>query len=417
MLLEFRVKNFRSLHNDAVLSFVASADKAHEDTNVAQTGNKSVARALRSIAIYGANASGKSNVIMAIQAMSHIVITSAQYAPNQDIPVQPFMLDPKSMELPTEFEMTFMLDGVRYQYGFAVRKDRVNAEWLLVYKASKPQVWFSRELGSGQDRSVYEFGSYFTGPKKVWEGATKPNSLFLSVATQLNSEQLTPVFRWISESLVSYARGAVPLFEQTVALLQDKGPEPIMDFLGDADISISDVNVEEAQGIEHEFQFDFATGRSQIQQRDKTFMVPKFQHRNEKASAIFEFADESDGTQKLFNLYGPLADAFQHGKVMIIDELDRSLHPLLVRQIVRLFQDPDMNPKGAQLVFTTHDTSLLDSDLLRRDQIWLVDKDATQSSCIYPLTDFSARRNEAFEKGYLAGRYGAVPILRRFQVR
>jgi hypothetical protein len=127
---------------------------------------------------------------------------------------------------------------------------------------------------------------------------------------------------------------------------------------------------------------------------------------------VFDFQDESEGTQKLFALAGPIFEILKHGQVLIVDELDRSLHALLVRQLIEMFQNPDLNQKGAQLIFTTHDTSLLDGGLLRRDQIWFVEKDDAQASRLYPLSDFSPRKGEALERGYLAGRYGAVPILR-----
>jgi len=139
--------------------------------------------------------------------------------------------------------------------------------------------------------------------------------------------------------------------------------------------------------------------------------VPMFQHVTENGSATFEFEDESGGTQKLFALAGPLFDILKNGSVLIVDELDRGLHPLLIRQLVTLFQNPESNAHGAQLLFTAHETSLLDPDLLRRDQIWFTEKNAEQASTLFPLTEFTPRKNEAFESRYLSGRYGAVPIL------
>jgi AAA15 family ATPase/GTPase len=139
--------------------------------------------------------------------------------------------------------------------------------------------------------------------------------------------------------------------------------------------------------------------------------MPLFQHVTQNGSATFEFEDESGGAQKLFALTGPLFDILENGSVLIVDELNRGLHPLLVRALVALFQNPENNPHGAQLLFTTHETNLLDPEFLRRDQIWFTEKNAEQASKLFPLTDFAPRKNEAFESGYLSGRYGAVPIL------
>jgi uncharacterized protein len=156
-----------------------------------------------------------------------------------------------------------------------------------------------------------------------------------------------------------------------------------------------------------------ATGRTESTQREVEIPIPKFLHSSDKGRAQFNLGDESEGTQRLFMLAGPLFEILRTGSVLFVDELDRSLHALLVRQLIEMFQNPSLNPAGAQLVFTTHDTSLLSGDLLRRDQVWLVEKDADQASRLYPLTDFAPRKKEALERGYLSGRYGAVPVLKR----
>ena len=416
MLLEFKVKNFRSFRDETKLSMVASSDKAHADTNLASTGLKSLPQAVRVAAIYGANASGKSNLIRAMQLMRGIVQQSANLQPNQPFNIQPFMLNPASRDEPTEFEVTFVRAGVRYQYGFTLATNRILSEWLLVYKAAKPQQWFSRETDTKSGEDVYEFSAYLIGQKRLWQEATKPNSLYLSVAAQLNSEQLTAVYTWITQYLLVIENGSVPFFDHTVSHIRNSDSSPVVEFLSEADISIAGVDFEEKKGFEQEILVDAATGKMNPIAREKTFVVPRFKHQSELTSAVFDFADESDGTKKLFALFGPLADIFREGKVLVVDELDRSLHALLARQIIQMFQDPEVNKNGAQLIVTTHDTTLLDADLLRRDQIWFTEKDTSQASSLYSLTDFAARKNEAFEKGYLSGRYGAVPILRKFRV-
>ena len=187
----------------------------------------------------------------------------------------------------------------------------------------------------------------------------------------------------------------------------------VKDFLSEADISIDSISIDRRKGFIQAFNMDLATGEFKNIRVERDIDMPIFRHATQHGSAVFELGDESEGTQRLFALAGPLFEIFRNGRVLVIDELDRSLHTLLVRQLVAMFQDPEINTHGAQLIFTTHDTTLLDSDLLRRDQIWFTEKDSHQASILFPLTEFTPRKNEAFGRGYLSGRYGAVPILKR----
>ena len=202
-IIKFRVKNFRSLRDEQVLSLIASKDKSLQDTHTQATGISAAPTLLRSAVVYGANASGKSNLIKAVQYMRAVVIESATLIqPGQTFAVQPFRLDADSASQPSEFEVTFLLDGVRYQYGFAMTVERIVSEHLLVYKAFKPQRWFTPHFDSDTGKNVYDFGPGFKGLKNLWEGATRPNSLFLSMAVQLNSEAMRPVFDWFANRLV-----------------------------------------------------------------------------------------------------------------------------------------------------------------------------------------------------------------------
>ena len=176
-----------------------------------------------------------------------------------------------------------------------------------------------------------------------------------------------------------------------------------------ADIGITEITTEQRKAKSHTINFDLATGTSKTLSSEDDMLIPKFTHSAGGMTADFELPDESQGTQKLFALAGPLWDIVNRGSVLVIDELDRSLHPLLVRQIVEAFQS--QSPSKAQLIFSTHDTSLLDGKLLRRDQIWFAEKNREQSSNLVALSDFSPRKNEALESGYLSGRYGGIPIL------
>lgn len=414
MLVEFRVKNFRSLRDEQVLSLVASKDKTLLETNTLVTGIKAAPTLLRSAVVYGANAGGKSNLIKALQYMQGVVIESATVIqPGQTFSVQPFRLDGESARHPTEFEITFLLDGVRYQYGFALTSQRIVSEHLLVYKAFKPQRWFDRYIDANTGKETFEFGPGLRGPKNVWEGATRSNSLFLSMAVQLNSEQLRPVFDWFVNHLVIFNEVS-PLAPQfSVQMLrQAEKRKAICDFLTAADISIADIDVVTRTVPGQAVHFDRITGKTEVRLEEIEENQLRFRHVTERGEAVFDLTEESSGTRNLLFLAGPVLDILKKGLTLVIDEIDTSLHTLLVREMVRLFHRPEVNTGGAQLIFTTHDTSLLDApDLLRRDQVWFVEKDRHQTSTLVSLSEFSPRKNEALERGYLIGRYGGVPFL------
>ena len=415
MLVEFRTQNFRSLREEQVLSLVASPDKSLLDTHALDTGLKAAPHVLKSAVVYGANASGKSNLIKALQYMRDVVLMSATLQPGQAFArLQPFRLDAVSASQPTAFEVTFILDGVRYQYGFAMNAQRIVSEQLLVYKAFKPQRWFERHFDAESGKDVYEFGPGLKGAKTLWEGATRPNALFLSMAVQLNSEALRPVYDWFAHRLVILNEHAPlsPQFSLEMLKLEAQR-KAIGEFLRAADISIADVEVATKQATVHSIRFDLATGKREEETGEQTVDEVRFHHLTEHGQAVFDLADESSGTRNLLFLARPVLDILSNGQTLVVDELDTSLHTLLVQALVRLFHRPEANTGGAQLVFTTHDTSLLDAyGLFRRDQVWFVEKRPDQSSSLYPLLDFSPRKNEALERGYLQGRYGALPLLR-----
>lgn len=409
MLLEFRVRNFRSIRDEQALTLIASGDKELAQTHLAPTGLKATPYALRTAVIYGPNASGKSSLLRALDYMRAVVAESATVIqPGQTYNVQPFKLDAASAQQPTEFEITFLMSGVRHQYAFSMTAQRIVSESLLVYRSSKPTQLFSRRHVDGDDYE-YEYSAYLTGPRKLWQESTRPNALFLSMAAQLNSEQLSPVFNWIVRNITFLPAGAAVLPDFTTALLAtEQGRASIREFLSAADISIADVQAVPRKGMHAKWVMS-ASGL-QASQEEREFLMPVFEHRTPKGSAKFELHDESDGTQRLYGLIAPIRDCLRDGRVLLVDELDSSLHTLLVRRLINMFQTPKLNPNGAQLIFSTHDTSLLDHTLFRRDQIWFTEKDADQATRLYPLTDFSPRKHEAWERGYLAGRYGAVPF-------
>lgn len=412
MLIEFRIRNFRSFGQESIVSMVASGDTNLIDTNTVETGLPSIPRVLRSAVVYGANASGKSNLLRAILFMRGVVLESVLLQPEQTFDVAPFRLDEKLKTEPSLFEMTLLIDGIRHQYGFELTPSRIIREWLLVYQTRKPQHWIDRRYDPQTEKETFEFSPSLAGQKRTWQEVTRPNALFLSTAVQLNSEQLMPLHRWFRDFLVAPAQSGVLPSEHSVGIIRTaEGESAVRSIMTAADIAISSIRAVSRKTSVGQVKFDVFSGVPEVSQQEREKLVPRFMHRVGNISEEFEYVDESQGTRRFFDLAGPFLDVINQGKILLADELDRSLHPLLVRKVVNTFQDPVLNENGAQLLFTTHDTTLLDRTLLRRDQIWLVERTAEKSSVIVPLTEFSPPKGEALERGYLSGRYGGVPIL------
>ncbi len=418
MLVEFRVKNFCSIRDEQVFSLVASTDTTFKETHTIHTHLDSVPTVLRSSAIYGANASGKTNLIKAMQFMKALVAESATVIqPGQSFALKPFLLDTETVNEPSCFEITFVHEKIRYQYGVALTARRIMKEYLLVYKTFKPQKWFERNFDVKTGKSIYEFGSGLKGPKSVWENATRENALFLSMAVQLNSEALKPVFNWFVNDLIVFNE-RTPLQPYFTLQMLDKpeGKKSILDFINQADISIADIQINKKKIPSKMLHVDVKEGKAEFSQEGVENHEILFHHKTEKGSATFEFMDESHGTRNLLILSGPIIDIIKNGRTLVVDELESGLHPLLLKELIGLFHQPAATA-NAQLIFTTHNTSLLDAPgVFRRDQIWLVEKDNAQATHLVGLSEFSPRKNEAKESGYLSGRYGGVPFLKGWQI-
>jgi len=419
MLIEFSVTNFRSIRERQTLSLAAASGKEHRDRNVLAPAAPATPDVLRSAVIYGPNAAGKSNFILALRFVHDFVVSSASKGQKGDkIPVVPFLMDTEAVGQPSEFELVFIENDVRYQYGFRLTSQRVEAEWLIAHPKGSPQRWFERKA----DSDDWGFGPNFRGQRKVWQEATRDNALFLSTAVQLNAEQLGPVFDWFRRRLRiinPYAR-VTPDFSISQCVGNTALRSRIIEFLAMADLGIGDVAVENRKFSASKFvtRLPEEVRQQMLKDMDDQEVTEiRFLHRAPDGRDVYlDIEDESGGTQKLFALAGPWLDVLANGWILVIDELDTSLHPLLMRQLVGMFHDPALNTKGAQLVFSTHDTSILDREIFRRDQIWFVEKDRNLQSHLYPLTEFSPRKEENFARGYLQGRYGAVPFVGELKV-
>jgi hypothetical protein len=414
MLLEFRVSNFRSIRTEQALSLVAdSKDDELEESNTHSTGSAGLPRVLRSAVIYGPNASGKSNLLLAMTVMQAVVRSTQA---GQNLPYQAFALEPKARTEPTMFEVTFLIEGIRHQYGFSMTADRIHEEWLLVYKKAKPQEWFSRKWDAITEDYTWNLPkSNLQGARDSWKNATRKDALFLTTAIQLNSEQLLPIWSWITGLWWFYiATPNVNFIGHTIEQMKSvEGKRAVLSFLTQADLGIEDLVMVSKKQMVPNLVFDVANGTVQANGSEEQEVVnPEFTHRTETGSAKFLLQDESQGTQRYFAFAGLVLSVLAVGATLVIDELENSLHPLLVQHVVKMFNASATNPKGAQLVFTTHNTSLLDKELFRRDQVWFTEKGSNLQTTVFSLAEFKGvRKGESFEKRYLEGRYGAIPIL------
>ncbi len=417
MLIEFSVANFRSLRDRQTFSLAKAKGDELAETNTFTASAVNEFDLLRSAAIYGPNAGGKSNFLRAMQAMKEIVLESATSLQRGDqLPMTPFRLNQATSQAPSEFEVTFVVNQVRYQYGFSATEERIHEEWLLAYPKGRPQRWFGRVWSDESQSYDWEFGNNLSGEKQLWQKSTRGNALFLSTAVQLNSEQLQPIYDWFNNTLrMANLGGWTPSFSASLCEKSEK--TQVMDFLHAADLDIEDILVEKKP-------FDVNALPNNIPEPLKTHIASDFKdkeilkittvHKGVDGKPVtFNLDEESDGTQKLFSFAGPWIDSLANGHVLFIDELHDNLHPRLVQFLVELFHNNETNPNNAQLVFTTHETSILNQEVFRRDQIWFCEKDKEQATALYPLTDFSPRKGrENLEHAYLSGRYGALPYVR-----
>ena len=421
MLIEFRVKNFRSIKEQQLLTMVATKDDQLLD-NMATVGKL---RLLHSAAIYGANASGKSNVIKALKVVEQLVRKSARNTPEDRIDVTPFLLDEETARQPSEFELYFFYNGIRYQYGFTVDAERIYQEWLFAYPKGSPQSWFIRTEREGEkNKSDWEFGRNLQGQKQTIADLTSHNTLFLSRAAQLNHPQLQEVYEWFVRHLHiiddEYSLHGLESMVTNQIIKDNTKKKRLGNLIASADTGIIDIEAQQEEVDWNELPEPIRKIITSLANEDsdsfsnKTGVKTKleFNHHNLQGRIIpFKAEDESLGTRRLFGLGGILLEGIDDGDLIIVDELDASLHPLLVRQLIQFFHNPEVNRNHAQLIFNTHDALLLDLTLFRRDQLWFVEKGESGESHLYPLSDFSPRNTEAVSKGYLQGRYGAIPSL------
>jgi AAA15 family ATPase/GTPase len=426
MLIQIKVSNFRSIREEQTLSLVAeNADKTLPGNVIERDlpGLKGV-RYLKGAALYGANASGKSNVLEAIRFLGQFVERSAtELTAGDPTGAEPFKLDHDSASNPSEFEITFVANETRYIFKLGITPRRIVEESLIAYPKKDPQRWYRRLYNNSTKAYNWDRASSHFKLDKALQDMTRENALFLSVGAQFNNARLTKVFDWFKRSLQFIDLGADrdfgPAF--TAKLLKDpKYNDRIVRLLKSADFGIMDAKAEEIELDMDKFKEEFPKLYDKIKEilgppleRKPKYYKPILAHKTEDGSSVpLEYdEEESAGTQQFFSLAGPWLDTLDHGYTVFIDEIETSMHPLMVVELLKLLLNEKTNPKGAQVIFTTHNPILLDQSLMRRDQIWFTEKTPAGATRLYPLTDYKPRNDEALAKGYLAGRYGAIPYL------
>lgn len=396
MLLRFGVENYRSIRDRQELSFVATGynEGSAVDLPVAP---ESTLRLSPVAAVYGANASGKSNVLRAVWSFRALALGVSVGTGNNSAH-QPFALDPAHRDRPTVFDVEFVADGVRYQYGLGHDSERVCREWLYAYPHGRRQIWFTREAGLDQP---FRFpGEYLKGAKTMLSELVRDDASFLSLGGSVRHAQLTP----LTEALASISFSGPGRQRGLAEFLARNWDDRMSDLVRRADLGIDGADV---LGIDDEPE-DAEPAENLVRRKRPEVRLRHGGH-------PLPLYAESDGTLRWLALLQPVLAVLDAGGLIVVDELDASLHPALSAEVIRMFRDRRLNPMGAQLLFSSHDVSMLGtqlgSPLLDRDQVWFTEKNEDGATELYPLTDLRPRKGESIERGYLAGRYGAAPDL------
>ena len=414
MLLRFSVANYLSIREPQELSLAASTLKDVKtgliDCTVVPSG-----KVLPLAVIYGANASGKSNVVAALRYLrSAVLLSHSRGDPRGGVPRTPFALDPACAKAPSIFSIDFVVDGVRYQYGFKASDDAFDAEWLYAFPKGPRQKLFERKS------KKFEFGRGLKGRNKIISDLTRANSLFLSAAAQNDHEQLSKVVSFF-RSLHIDTKFSIGALSASLTLADNEVDNRVIEFLDKIGTGVIDYRRRE-ETTSDDIQVMQREIFSVIEKRIKeplevpeAFFVKdvviELAHRGHDGKPVFFDLDhESAGTRRLLLLLGRIFRVLDEGSVLVIDELDASLHTQACEAVLALFSSPATNTKGAQIIATTHDINLLRAPMLRRDQVWFTEKDDKGATHLYPLTDIRTRKGDNIRKGYQQGRYGAIPF-------
>ncbi len=424
MLIEFKVANYRSIGEEQVLTLIPNTAYDDYPDNIITEG---AYNALNACAIYGNNGSGKSNLLSAIAMLDKLIHLSARTASTTNLPYDPFLLRKGYEENPTKFEITFIVEGIRYKYGIEFFQKHISREWL--YRKGK-----GREvLLFGREDDIIEPTSSLKANKTVLDAAieaTRSNGLFLSTCDMLNVAEARIIMKWFRDlnSLNGIYTEAQEI--RTVKMWdKDDMKEVISDYMLSLNLGITALDISTKDFDESDLPQDLSDSvRRELMNtlKDKQSYSVATTHKiydkdgNETPDRLSWNLDEreSEGTIKAFHLSGPIISALTTGGVLIIDEIEAKMHPIITLNTIELFLDKKTNPRGAQLIFATHDTNLLTFSRLRRDQIFFTEKNVWESTELYSLSGIvhpennqKERLDTNKEKRYLEGRYGAIPYL------
>ena len=413
MLIEFSVKNFLSFKDKVTLSM----EKGNGDEKLENVFTKNDVDLLRTTAIYGANASGKTNILKAFTcAILMIRNSNFMNTTNKWFSIKPFLFDKKTSKEPSEFEFIFIANNVKYRYFFSADANKIYDEILDAYYTQKPTNIFTRS-----NTNDYEFNNDRSKLESIAAKNTE-NKLFLTTATTWNYDKTKDAFLWFSEKIDTYDSFDRISDQDLIEYSKNDGElkEFALKLLKEADIFIKDIHVDYEEKEMDNAMMDMLI--PPLARTNGTFKMSnvriELEHEiidENKNKHIYSlnFNDESSGTRTLFALAPFLKRAFESTRTIVVDELEKSMHPALVEFIVKLFNDKSINKANSQLIFITHATNLLNLGILRRDQIWFTEKNPdTGVSELYPLDSFSVRKDENIQKGYINGRYGAVPFIK-----
>ena len=422
MIIEFTVGNFLSFKEKKTLSLEATNITEYKDSAF-QAGKYKL---LKSAVLYGANSSGKSNFIKAMSTMKRIVMTSVEKSSASKFEIIPFLLNPNTENQPTYFEIVFLIDKERYRYGFEIDNKSIHGEWLFKLSKKDEELLFIREESGIGVTSEFEEGSGL-------ESKTRENALFLSVVDQFNGEIAAKIISWFNDWGTISGLSHDNYRAVTFSLLdKKKSKERLLDFFKDLDLGFEQLKFRKEKFQESILPSDLPSELlddiiSDLQ--GKTIARIDTVHKmhdddgNQVGTREFDLRQrESSGTNKVIDISGPIFDTLLGGGILVIDELDAKLHPLMTAAITNLFNSPEYNTNNAQLIFATHDTNLLSYGRFRRDQIYFLEKDKYEASDLYSLIEYKEegsskkiRKDRSFEKDYINGRYGAIPFIGNFE--
>jgi len=417
MLLEFSVGNYLSLKTKTTISLLATPIKEHIYSNIFSTERYDL---LKGAVIYGANSSGKSNFIKAMSTMRRLVLQSFEQSSADELNIIPFLLNTETEKAPSYFETVFLIDNIRYRYGFEADDKHIHSEWLFEASKQAEKALFIREKDGIEVMKAFPEG-------KDLEERTRDNALFLAVVDQFNGTIAKKIMKWFNNFITISGLSHEGYKGVTFAMLEDKGTQKILlNFYKKLDLGFDDLAISKkpfdpkelpndmpegllkqlVTDLEGAFKIDIKTIHKKYNGKDKIAGNVKFDMRSQ----------ESSGTNKLFNISGPVFEVLNDGGALVIDELDASLHPLLTLAITKLFNSKEFNRNNAQLIFATHDTNLLNYGNYRRDQIYFIEKNKYGASEMYSLVEYkeegkTIRKDRSFEKDYIEGRYGAIPFI------